>query len=352
MLPFAQQGGAEAMVRRLVQSLSREIDARVVLMDDGPFAATLRGDGVPVQVLPLKGKTGVVRSIGVAGRIARGYPDIDVIHATGTKGAIFAILLARRLKVPLVWLKPDHFFDGRVARAIARRCDRVVCVSEYMARQFLPELRDRVSVAYPGVEVPRDVAANGQEPLIVAAGRLDPLKGFEELIRAVGVLRERGVGARLRIAGPVDRMHPGYGARLDELIATLRLGDAVEIIGWVEDYVDFLNAGRVLATASKPPAPGRLSEAAPTVLMEAMACGLPVVAQEEQGTAEVVGDAGTLVHPLTPERLADALEPYLRDRDLAIATGLRGRERAKRLFDMNITVERFRQVFEEASRSA
>lgn len=351
VLPFGQPGGAEAMVRRLLRGLP-EFDARVVIMGDGPFAEMLRGDDMSVEVLSLEGKAGVLRCVGAARRIAHRYRSVDVVHATGTKGAIFGVLLGRRLKVPVVWLKPDHFFDGRVARAIARRCDRVVCVSDCMASQFLSDLGDRVSVIYPGVDVPEDVVPIGSEQLIVAAGRLDPLKGFDHLIRSVAVLRERGIDARLRIAGPDDRMHPGYHVHLDDLIATLGLGNAVEILGWVDDYDAFLNGGRVLATASKPPAPGRPSEAAPTVLMEAMARARPVVAQEEGGTQEVVGQAGTLVGQLTPERLADALQPYLGDRRLATETGLRGRERARRLFDQEITVARFRQIFEDLSESA
>jgi glycosyltransferase involved in cell wall biosynthesis len=345
VLPFAQPGGAEGMVLRLLRSLSDSVEASAVLLDDGPFAQTLRDAGVDVDVVALPGKQGILRFPAAARAAAKRHRDVDLIHANGTKGALFGVLLARRLRVPLVWLKPDHFFDGRVARAIARRCDRVVCVSEAMTAQFGPGLADRVSVAYPGVTPPEQTAPVGDAATVVCAGRLDPLKGFDDLIRAVGVLRDRGVDARIRICGPADRMHPGYEQGLRDLIAELGLERHAEVLGWVEDYDDFIASGRVLATASKPPAPGKPSEAAPTVLMDAMARARPVVAQREAGTAEVVGDAGTLVEAPNAERLADALEPYLTDAGLATATGLRGRERVERLFAQRITAERFAAVY-------
>ncbi len=348
VLPFGQRGGAESMISRLLSGLAGSVDARAVLLDDGPFASTLRDAGVPVEVLEMPGKQGLARFPMAARRVAERNRDVDVVHANGTKGALFGILLARRLGVPLVWLKPDHFFDGRVARAIGRRCDRVVCVSEAMAAQF-GSIADRVSVVYPGAVLPDRVEPMGEVPLIACMGRLDPLKGFDDLIRAVAVLRDRGVAAQIKIAGPSDRMHPDYAQHLGELVAELDLGDRAEVLGWVEDYDELFNGARLLATASRSPKPGSPSEAAPTVLMDAMARGRPVVAQLEAGTAEVVGDGGTLVDGVTPERLAAAIEPYLVDRDLAAATGLRGRERAERLFDQSITTDRMRRIFLDLS---
>jgi glycosyltransferase involved in cell wall biosynthesis len=68
------------------------------------------------------------------------------------------------------------------------------------------------------------------------------------------------------------------------------------------------------------------------VLIEGMAHGRPVVAPDEAGIAELVGDAGTLVQDRTASGFATALEPYLRDRSLGEEVGRRGRERAQRLF--------------------
>jgi glycosyltransferase involved in cell wall biosynthesis len=97
--------------------------------------------------------------------------------------------------------------------------------------------------------------------------------------------------------------------------------------------------------------------------MEAMAHSRPVVAPGEAGMVEVMGDAGTAVGEptggagsalgeVTPARLADALEPYLRDEALAAEVGRRGRERAERLFSVDRTVATLEGLYGELAAAA
>src|SRR5918997_198338 len=81
-------------------------------------------------------------------------------------------LVVRGLRVPLLWMKHDHFYDGWPARAVAGRCDHVAVVSEAMAEQFSPRLDGRLSVIYPGVRLEPSSQDEDTEPLIVAVGRL------------------------------------------------------------------------------------------------------------------------------------------------------------------------------------
>jgi glycosyltransferase involved in cell wall biosynthesis len=255
--------------------------------------------------------------------------------------------VARLLGVPLVWMKHDHIFDGRFARTVAARCDRVVVVSEAMARQFDGPLRARVSVVYPGVALGPAPEPRATEPLVVAVGRLDPLKGFSSLLRATKVLRERGLDARLRIAGPVDRVFPDHAAELDALVDELGLREVAEV-GWVDDLDALYDRARVVAMASPPGEDGAPTEGAPTVLMEAMAHGRPVAGPRQAGIAEVIGDeAGTLIDDLSPEGFADALAPYLTDQAHADAVGALGRARAERLFGMERTVAQLTGLWRE-----
>ncbi len=163
---------------------------------------------------------------------------------------------------------------------------------------------------------PRRSELRDTEPLIVCVGRLDPAKGFYDLIRATKILRERGVDARIRVAGPVDRIYPEHAGELEQLVVDLDLQEYAKV-GWVDDLTALYRRCRVVAMASRPQVPGKPSEGAPTVLMEAMAQSRPVVAPREPGMTEVMGDVGTLVDQVDPEGLADALEPYLRDEVLA-----------------------------------
>jgi glycosyltransferase involved in cell wall biosynthesis len=175
---------------------------------------------------------------------------------------------------------------------------------------------------------------------------MDPLKGFDTLIEALRLLRERGLDAKLRVAGPADRMHPGYGDTLRALVERLGLADHVEV-AWVDDLDGLYESCRVVAQGSRPPKPGRPSEGAPTTLMEAMSHSRPVVAPDEAGIAEVVGDGGTLVGERTPEAFADALEPFLRDPSLADEVGQLGRRRAAARFTLERTVETLTGLYRE-----
>ena len=186
---------------------------------------------------------------------------------------------------------------------------------------------------------------------MVAVGRLDPAKGSVELLHAVALLRERGIDVHLTVAGPADRIYPEHAEELRALVKELGLTARVHV-GWVDDLDELYASASVVALASRERPSGAPSEGAPTVLIEGMAHGRPVVAPLEAGIAEVVGDCGTLVSERTAAGFADALEPYLRDRKLAAEVGRRGSERAERLFSFERTMQTLTELYEELSGAA
>ena len=345
--PYANIGGAQLVLLRLVDAMDDDdFDPLGLVMAEGPMAQLLEERGVPTHVEDLPGKRAVVEFRAAAARAAerlRGE-QVSLVHANGVKAAVFGVFLARRLGVPLVWMKHDHVTDGWVSRAVASRCDAVICVSEAMAAQFAGRLRERVAVVYPGAEPARSLSPIGHELLITCVGRLDPAKGFAELLRATALLRERGLDARIVVAGPVDRVFPEHAQELERLVTELGLEEHASV-GWIDDLTDVYTRARVTAIASPPRPNGRPGEGAPIVLLESMAHGRPVVAPREPGIGEIVGDAGTLVDDLTPAGLADALEPYLRDRELAVEVGERGRARVEDRFTLAQTVERLGEIY-------
>ncbi len=338
--PFGDYGGSEMVLLRVLRALPGWIEPHLLVMTPGPFADILRDEGYEPRVENLRGKAAPARFPLIYRSLAADYADagFHLVHANGVKAALLGAPMARRLGVPVVWMKHDHFYDGRFARAVARRCDHIAVVSQSMAAQFRPEFDSRLSVIYPGVVLEPLPAPVPTEPLIVAVGRLDPRKGFDNLLRAVRLLRDRGLDARARIAGPVDRVFPEHAAELDALVGELGLREVAEV-GWVDDVQALYRSARVVAMASPARSGGRPSEGAPTVLMEAMGQARPVVGPRQDGIAEVVGDVGTLVEEPTPGQLADALEPYIADRAMADEVGRRGRERAERVFSAERTLE-------------
>lgn len=333
--PFGLEGGSENVLIRLVSSLDAGFTPSVLLLSRGPFAERVRELGIDCHVKPLPGKRSVPRfplaARSVAHAISASSDAVDVIHANGTKAALFGGFLKRRLDAPLLWMKHGHDYDIWAPRMIGPACDRIVAVSHAVADTFPASLRDRIAVHHPGVPLPPEATpASATEPVIATVGRVDPRKGGEALIRAVGLLRDRGVPARLEIAGPVNPKSPRHGRRLQRLIERLGLEERVSVLGWVDDVNDVYRRARVVALASRGSRRRTEGvEGTPLVLLEGMSHARPVVATRDAGIEEIVGDAGTLVRAATPEPLAEALEQYLRDPQLAERVGERGRRRVE-----------------------
>lgn len=172
--------------------------------------------------------------------------------------------------------------------------------------------------------------APAMPPRIVSVGRLVEKKGFPDLLRACALLRGRGVefGCDIVGGGPLD-------AALRAMIAELGLGDCVVMHGpQPQSFVrELLAKARVFALAAQREGDGG-SDNLPTVIMEAMAAAVPVVATRIAGIPEMVDDGGTgrLVAERDPAAMADALAIFLADAALAARLGAGGRERAQEKF--------------------
>jgi glycosyltransferase involved in cell wall biosynthesis len=173
---------------------------------------------------------------------------------------------------------------------------------------------------------------------IIATASADvPLKGLDPLLRAFAVVCARRpaelvVVGRPRPNGPIPRL-------LDQL----QLNGSVRFVSGVPDAeLVALYAG---AEAAVVPS---LYEGFSLPAIEAMACGLPLVATTAGALPEVVGDSALLVPPGDPEALADQLTMLLADAGLRRSLGERGRERAVSRFTWEATaratVERYREV--------
>lgn len=352
LAPYGDFGGSESVLLRLIDRLGPAIEPEALVMSEGRLAGRLELAGVPSRIVHLPGKQSVLRFPFEARRLARELQGsgFTFIHANGTKAAMLGIRLARRLGLPLLWMKHDHAYEGPLTRNLAARCDRVICVSQAMADLLGPRVRDRVVVAYPGVELDPSPPTGESAPVIMSVGRMDPRKGFMELIDAVSIMRVGGRDdLRLVIGGPDYPPAPGHGDALRRHAADLGMEDHTQI-GWIDDIDAAYREARVVAMTSRRMR-GRPAEGAPLVLMEGMSHGLPAVGPNEAGIAEVVGDAGTLVDDRTPQGYANALEPYIARPDMSREVGRRGHERVRQRFTFERTVERVRAVYEELDRA-
>lgn len=329
--PYGGFGGSENVLINVLERLDRtRFEPRVLILEHGPLRDRILELGIPTLVQHMPGKPGVARFLTNARRIPG---PVDLIHANGGKAAVYGLWLRRHLNAPLLWMKHDYSYEGVPTHSLAARCDHVVCVSHAMA----DGLPGNVSVIYPGV-ILRDVQpVESTRPTIVSVGRMDPFKGFDQLLLAAAQLRAEGIELDVRLAGPPDNIHRDTQQQLKRLAGELGLG--ADNVGWADDLDEVYASARVVALASKPKGEnGAPGEGAPLVLMEAMGAARPVVGTDMPGIAEVIADCGSLVGPPTAENFARALKPYLQDPQLAARTGAKGRIRVEQLMTLDRTV--------------
>lgn len=217
----------------------------------------------------------------------------------------------------------------------------VVTETDYAAR-FLSEQfsnrADRVHRIYNGLDFAEFGRADfsSAPPLIIAIGRLIPKKGFADLIRACASLTERGKAFRCEIIGEGP-----LASELRQQVHELHLQSSVVLTGpKPQTHVRArLASANVFVLPSVVDRDGGMDNL-PTVIMEAMATGLPVVSTDVGGISEMVveNETGFLVQPGDVTGISQTIETVIADRSLATRLGQSGYERAQRLFSIQKNV--------------
>ena len=217
----------------------------------------------------------------------------------------------------------------------------IVTVSDY-AKKFLqerfPERAARIRRIYNGLNLAEFGRAvfSSAPPLILAVGRLIAKKGFADLIGACGLIAERGKSFQCEIIGegPLENELRGQ-------IERLNLQNRVVLSGAKQqrEVRQRLAAANVFVLPSVIDPEGGMDNL-PTVIMEAMATGLPVVSTKIGGIPEMVveNETGFLLRPGDAVALADAIEKVINNLSLAQKLGQAGCERAQELFSIEKNV--------------
>jgi glycosyltransferase involved in cell wall biosynthesis len=198
---------------------------------------------------------------------------------------------------------------------LVRRADRIVTQTEAVANRLTSEISPRlgqVQCLHNPVDVERLAAAAkvaispfaGPGPHVLAMGRLTQQKGFDLLLEAMAGVRAAGVPARLTIVGV-----GGPEAPLKAQAQRLGIADAVDLVGFQDRPERFFAHADVFVLSSR-------YEGMPNVVLEALACGLPIVAFDcPHGVGEIVHDCvnGRLVPAEDVPALTAALVDLLRD---------------------------------------
>ncbi len=326
VLPSLAGGGAERAAVHILNGLDRERWHRMMYLfaKTGPYLSDLAPE-VDLASGDRDSRIGRWQQLRRFIRTAR--PDIVVAFLsyfsvlTAARAASRGTKVVFNLQTPLSAFLDDADYHWRrrwhralfaaVTRVGYQAADLVVATSrgvadDLEARFGVPArkmlvLPNPVDLERVRAAVAEPIAASHlvkwQSPVIVAAGRLADAKNYPLLLAAMATLRQR-MPARLFILGEGD-IEPELRRQID----TLGLGDSVTLCGFQANPWKYIARADAFALSSR-------YEGFGNVLIEAMACGVPVVATASPGTREIVTDGvdGLLVEAHTAEAFARALE--------------------------------------------
>jgi glycosyltransferase involved in cell wall biosynthesis len=332
----AKLSGGELALLRLLRG-AKNIEPHVILAEDGPLVQRLREANISTEILPLlpgvanlsreelQTPSQLLRGAGattmyaarLARRLRRLHPDL--VHTNSLKSGLYGSLAGRAAGIPVVWHLRDRLSEDSypaLQAAALRRCVRTmpnaVIANSTASGNLLSRGRAPVWVIPSPIDlVPAARSVDGP-PVVGIVGRLAPWKGQHVFLEAVAHLYKRHYGLRARIIGSALFGEEEYPGSLRRLAEDLEISEIVEFAGFSHDIAGELAQLTVAVHASTVPEPfGQ-------VVVEAMACGVPIVATDGGGPAEVVshGIDGLLVRPGDANAMANAMDKLLEDGNL------------------------------------
>jgi glycosyltransferase involved in cell wall biosynthesis len=220
--------------------------------------------------------------------------------------------------------------------------------SEVILKASGGKYAEKMRIVHCGVDTnrfkPNGSRSSGQETLrVLCIGTLHEVKGQTHLIEAGKILKEKGVDFALHFIGDGPDQ-----PQLEQQVRDAQLTERVFFHGRLNqnEVMEFLHQSDVLVAPSVPSKDGR-REGIPVVLMEAMACGLPVVSSRLSGIPEIVehGVNGLLTEPGDARAIADAIDCLGADASLREQFGGEGRRKVEQEFDLSTNSLRLSHLF-------
>jgi glycosyltransferase involved in cell wall biosynthesis len=326
----------------LAQALRTEGNEVTLVSPEGPYVRRLQDLGFRWLRFPLsrQGTNPVAELITIV-RLGRlyGREKPDLVHHFTVKCVLYGSLVARLLGIKtvnsvtglgFVFLEGEgtHGWLAKLVTAFYRLVLKGTYVifqnpddQAHFLQNALVDSKRISLIRGSGVDLARfaPTAEPKGTPLVILPARLLRDKGVEEFVEAARLLRSGGAQVRFALVGDSDPENPSS-------ISASQLNDwqqegVIEWWGWRADMEQVYAQANIVCLPS-------YREGVPKTLLEASACGRPIVASDVPGCREVVrdGENGYLVPPHDPQAVAEALKLLIQDPPKRIRMGGRGRE--------------------------
>lgn len=331
--------------------------------------SVIKQAGVNLHHLPISRKgTNPFSELGTVVRLAKILASIqpNILHLVTPKGVIYGGVLAKFLPKSKVVAAisglgsvfSDTQGSGLLMRAVVStlyrvalsgRSTQVIFQNSDDQREIsrLVNIPPHNSHLIRGSGVPLNRYQFLPEPdgvvTVTFASRLLWEKGIGEFIKAANQLAGLGVRARWIVSGQFDQGNPT--AITEEEFRALDVNGVIEYVGYSEDIPNLFRESHVIVL------PSYYKEGIPRVLLEAAACGRPVVTTDMPGCREAIepGITGEVIPARDVSSLADVIQKLIESPQMRQEMGKRGRELAEREFDVDLVAARHLEIYRKLS---
>ena len=371
----AEMYGADKVLLELIKGLNpQEFEAHIILPNDGVLVEALRQVGAQVSVLdyPIlrrkhfnpKGILEYLKSYRrYSQKIAQYVREngIDLVH-NNTTAVLEGIYLKRKVKLPLIWhvheiiVKPKAISDF-INFLMGRYADTIVTVSNAVAnhvKQSRYVKDDQIQVIYNGVDnaVYHEIDASAvcdqfgiaQDALVIGiVGRVNAWKGQGDFLKAVTPILQANPKAVAFLAGSAFEGEEWRVDELEKAISDSPVAGQIKRIDYYSKTTELYNMFDIFVLPSTNPDP------LPTVVLEAMACGKPIVGYRHGGVCEMVkeGENGLLATPNQPAELSKAIQDLAENTEKREQFGKASVKRQKELFSLQSYIRNFSDLYKK-----
>lgn len=309
LISSLQYGGAEKQFVNVLNNIKAE-KKHAILLTDSPSKKGFYNNLSPeikVYSVPFRTRHFYYYIFNISRFLKK--EKIDILQTHMYSANLHGTLAGKIAGVPVVittehganpWKKEYHYFIER--HMISPLVDRRICVSKNIldVRKKIDKVKSEKLIYIPnGLHLPSQhfPKPKQQKIIIGTVGRLIGAKDYATLIRACAHLKSKQIDFQLYIVGDGPLRNPLYS-----LINEMKLKDHITITGYQDNIYEWMHSFDIFVISS-------LREGQPLVLLEAMACGLPIIATNVGGIPETVdhGKEALLIKESSPEKLSAAI---------------------------------------------
>jgi len=347
-------GGGQRSLLDLVRKLDKtKFKPIIACPSEGGLVKEFRRLNVAVRIVEMKSLRRLnlisfCKSISGLKKIIKDE-KIDLVHANGSRAAVYAGIAAKILKIPLIWHVRIVDSDGLLDRFLAGLSTNIIAVSHAVNRRFswMRNREIKIKTIYNGIDLEEfnpaldrqniriEFGLKPDTPLVGTVGRLDWYKGYPYLLKAARKVVDNIPECHFLIVGDGAKRK-----ELEKLINKLDLNDNVFFAGRRNDIPEILASLDLFVLSS-------VSEGLGRSIIEAMAMQKAVVATNIGGIPEVVKHSvsGILVPAKNADAFAEAIIDLIKNKDKALKMAIAGRKLAETKFNLNFNVEKIQNLY-------